>query len=70
MTLHDHNTLPYIMLCFPGQAVYKWMKTDTHYQQQNDSFTSVEFSDVQNVHKFTGRVTRSPDFKVMPLLNV
>jgi len=46
------------------------MKTDTHYQQQNDSFTSVEFSDVQNVHKFTGRVTRNPDFKVMPLLNV
>ena len=42
----------------------------SYYQRQKDRSGSVEFSDVQIVHKFAGRVTPKPDFKDTLLFDV
>jgi len=41
------------------------MKIDTYYQRQKNCSGSVEFINVQMVHKFAGRVILAIDFKVM-----
>jgi len=41
-----------------------------HYQRQKDCSGSVEFSDVQIVHKFAGRVTTNLHFKVTIFFNI
>jgi len=41
------------------------MKIDPYYQRRDDSSGSVEFSDVQIVRKFAGRVTINLGFKVV-----
>jgi len=43
-TLNDHNTLYYPMI-------------DPYCQRQRDSSGSIEFSDVQIMHKFAGQFT-------------
>jgi len=40
------------------------MKIDPYYQWQKDSSGFVDFSHVQIVHKFAGRVTPNLEFKV------
>ena len=47
----------------------KLMQIDPYYQRQKASAESVDFSDVQIMHKFAGRVTRKLNFKVMMFLN-
>jgi len=56
--------------CRMGLAVQKWMKTEPLYKRQKDISGSVEFSDVQIVHKFAGRMTPNLDVKVTISSNV
>ena len=46
------------------------MKTDVYYQWQNDSSESVDFSDVQIMGKFAGRVMPNLDFNVAVFFDV
>jgi len=46
------------------------MKIDPHYQRQKDSCSSVDFSNVQIVHKFAGPLTSNPQFKGVIFFNV
>jgi len=45
------------------------MKTDRYYRQKNDSSGSIEFTNVQIVHKFAGQVTSNLHFKVTVFFN-